>query len=96
MPLEFELDTGRRIEGTFYATRAFALKLTSGVGAMFGGMILASMGQAALGQLAMLVGIVMFAVMVVFQLVTLPVEFDASNRALAAIDDHDATEFLVG
>jgi len=33
------------------------------------------------GALMMKVGVVMFAMMVLFQLVTLPVEFDASNRA---------------
>ena len=54
--------------------------------AIFGGFILMSLGQAGLGQLAMLVGIALFAVLVLFQLVTLPVEFDASRRALAAID----------
>ena len=64
------------------------LSLTSNLAmpALIGGMVLASMGQAALGQLAMAVGIVLFALMVVFQLVTLPVEFDASNRALKAIE----------
>ena len=33
------------------------------------------------------VGIVLFSLSTIFQLVTLPVEFDASARALAAIDD---------
>jgi Zn-dependent membrane protease YugP len=32
------------------------------------------------------VGLVLFAVIVLFQLVTLPVEFDASKRALAALE----------
>ncbi len=50
------------------------------------GFLLASFGQAALGQLALLAGIAMFAILVVFQVVTLPVEFDASARALAAIE----------
>lgn len=54
--------------------------------AIFGGFILMSLGQAGLGQLAMLLGIALFAVLVLFQLVTLPVEIDASRRALAAID----------
>lgn len=39
----------------------------------------------ALGQIVTLAGIGLFAVVVLFQLVTLPVELDASRRALAAI-----------
>ena len=54
--------------------------------AIFGGFILMSFGQALLGQAAMVIGTLLFAVMVVFQLVTLPVEFDASRRALTAIE----------
>ena len=34
------------------------------------------------------VGLVMFAASVIFQLVTLPVEFDASNRAVAYLNEH--------
>jgi Zn-dependent membrane protease YugP len=40
----------------------------------------------ALGQLVVLAGIGLFGMVVLFQLVTLPVEFDASRRALDAID----------
>lgn len=43
---------------------------------------------AGLGQTLVLAGVAMFALMVVFQLVTLPVELDASRRALAAIEQH--------
>lgn len=50
------------------------------------GLVMMSM-QSALGQPVLLAGIVLFSVMVLFQLVTLPVEFDASSRALAAIRD---------
>ena len=39
----------------------------------------------ALGPQLMLVGVVMFAAVVLFQLVTLPTEFDASNRAKAVL-----------
>jgi Zn-dependent membrane protease YugP len=39
-----------------------------------------------LGQLVMTVGLGLFAMVVLFQIVTLPVEFDASRRALAAIE----------
>lgn len=38
-----------------------------------------------LGQLMTVAGLALFALVVLFQLVTLPVEFDASRRALAAI-----------
>ncbi len=54
--------------------------------AIFGGFVLMSFGQALLGQFAMILGTALFAVMVLFQLVTLPVEFDASRRALTAIE----------
>ena len=47
---------------------------------------LLSAGGSAFGRMVLLAGIAMFAVMVVFQLITLPVELDASRRALAAIE----------
>jgi Zn-dependent membrane protease YugP len=40
----------------------------------------------AIGHTASLVGVLLFATTTVFTLVTLPVEFDASKRALAALD----------
>jgi len=40
----------------------------------------------ALGQTASLIGVALFATTTVFTLVTLPVEFDASRRALVALD----------
>jgi len=48
------------------------------------GAILAG-SQSALGPQLMLLGVVLFAAVVVFQLVTLPTEFDASNRAKAVL-----------
>ena len=48
-----------------------------------GGFILGA--SSALGSTLLLAGIGLFAAVVLFQLVTLPVEFDASNRALAAL-----------
>ncbi len=39
-----------------------------------------------LGSLVLLIGIALFGAVVLFHLVTLPVEFDASNRALKLID----------
>lgn len=49
------------------------------------GFMLSSLGMA-FGHTLVLFGLVMFALLVVFQLVTLPVEFDASRRALVAIE----------
>jgi Zn-dependent membrane protease YugP len=55
----------------------------------FIGLMLAGVQPAAeglgLGQLLMLLGIVLFGAVVLFQLVTLPVEFDASRRAKAVL-----------
>jgi Zn-dependent membrane protease YugP len=48
--------------------------------------LMLSAGGSALGSMVLWLGIAMFSVMVVFQLVTLPVEFDASRRALLAIE----------
>lgn len=53
--------------------------------AIFFGFMLAA-GGSAFGTTVLYVGIASFAVMVLFQLVTLPVEFDASARALKAIE----------
>lgn len=50
------------------------------------GMLLSATGAAGIGVLAMQLGAILFAGLVVFQLVTLPVEFDASARALRAIE----------
>lgn len=49
-----------------------------------GGLLLGA--SSALGATLLLVGIGLFAAVVLFQLVTLPVEFDASNRALASLE----------
>lgn len=63
------------------------LTLTSNLAmpAILIGFLLMSAGQA-LGQPVLYLGLALFSVMVLFQLVTLPVEFDASRRALAAIE----------
>jgi len=52
---------------------------------IIGGFLLSSFVGTGVGQLVTLAGLGLFAVVVLFQLVTLPVEFDASRRALAAI-----------
>jgi Zn-dependent membrane protease YugP len=50
------------------------------------GFVLSSLALGGLGSIVMLAGLLMFAVTVIFQLVTLPVEFDASRRALQALE----------
>jgi Zn-dependent membrane protease YugP len=50
---------------------------------LMGGLILAAYGTTTL----LLVGVVLFAATTLFSLITLPVEFDASRRALAWLDD---------
>jgi hypothetical protein len=44
-----------------------------------------------MGIMLLNIGIIAFGLAVLFQLVTLPVEFDASNRALAALGDYGIT-----
>lgn len=51
------------------------------------GFLLAGAGALGLGMLAIKAGAILFTGVVAFQLVTLPVEFDASRRALAALVD---------
>jgi len=48
---------------------------------MFGGLILMMMSHGAAGQGIVLVGAIMFSAVLLFQIVTLPVEFDATRRA---------------
>jgi Zn-dependent membrane protease YugP len=56
--------------------------------AMFGGLILLSMGNAGLGQGIVLLGALLFSAVLLFQIVTLPVEFDASARAKRLAFEH--------
>jgi len=59
---------------------------------IMGGLILMYMGSG-LGSLLFLAGIGLFAMTTIFTFVTLPVEFDASNRALAWLESsHMVTE----
>lgn len=58
---------------------------------LMAGMVLAGMGTA-FGPMVLLVGIVMFAMTTLFSLVTLPVEFDASRRALGWLRDSGITD----
>ena len=52
-----------------------------GIFLMVGMVMMINQGLAALGSWAMLIGIVLFGATVLFQLINLPVEFDASSRA---------------
>ena len=52
------------------------------------GIILTAMGMA-LGSWVFLIGIGLFAMTTVFAFITLPVEYDASNRALAWLDNNN-------
>ena len=50
---------------------------------IFGGIALMAMANVGLGQTVLLVGLILFGMGTLFSFITLPVEFDASNRALA-------------
>ncbi len=52
---------------------------------LIGGFMLSSLSGGSMGHLLVLGGLMLFAMVVLFQLVTLPVEFDASRRALATL-----------
>ena len=56
---------------------------------LLGGIALASFGG---GLLLLQIAVAMFAVMTLFSFITLPVEFDASNRALAWIEDKNMAQ----
>lgn len=56
---------------------------------IFGGLILMSMVSVGVGQTVLLLGIIMFGLGTLFSFITLPVEYDASNRALAWLKDHN-------
>ncbi len=51
---------------------------------IFGGLML--MATTAMGSTVLLIGIIMFAMGTLFSFITLPVEYDASNRALAWLE----------
>jgi hypothetical protein len=58
-------------------------KIGSSIGyfAMLGGLFLMFMANTQLGQMVVLFGAALFSAVLLFQVVTLPVEFDASKRA---------------
>lgn len=55
--------------------------------AIFGGLILMGMVSVGIGQTVLLIGIIMYAMGTLFSFVTLPVEYDASKRALVWLED---------
>ncbi len=52
---------------------------------IMGGLVLSA--TSAIGRTLLLAGIVMYAIMALFSIITLPVEYDASNRALAWLEN---------
>ena len=68
--------------------------------AIFGGLILMTMVSVGIGQTVLLVGIILYGMGTLFSFITLPVEYDASNRALVWLEtgdmlnpkEHDAAE----
>ncbi len=65
---------------------------------IMGGFLLSALSTnlGALGQTVLLIGVALFSVVVLFQIVTLPVEFDASKRALVAVEEHGLIAGEVG
>ena len=66
-----------------------AVNMTAGVSwpLMMIGLVLIGMGNASTGNLLFNIAVIMFAVVVLFHTVTLPVELDASKRALAQLSE---------
>ncbi|MUP44617.1 zinc metallopeptidase [Gramella sp. BOM4] len=68
--------------------------------AIFGGLILMTMVGVGVGQTVLLLGIIMYGMGTLFSFITLPVEYDASKRALVWLEnenmltrsEHDAAE----
>ena len=60
---------------------------------LIGTLLISFSYDATLGLYAMLAGIILFSVSTLFQLITLPVEFNASARAMKALKEH---KILVG
>ncbi|MCM4155416.1 zinc metallopeptidase [Gramella sp. AN32] len=68
--------------------------------AIFGGLILMTMVGAGVGKTVLLIGIIMYGLGTLFSFITLPVEYDASKRALVWLEtenmltraEHDAAE----
>jgi Zn-dependent membrane protease YugP len=50
--------------------------------------LLLSAGEGSMGMMMVDIGILLFTAVVIFQIITLPVEFDASARALELLEEH--------
>jgi len=75
-----------KLRGALVPVTNFASRISWLV--IFGGLIISLFGELfELGYLIILVGIGLFSLTAVFQLVTLPCEFNASKRALRALSD---------
>ncbi len=57
--------------------------------AIFGGLILMTMVGVGVGQTVLLLGIIMYAAGTLFSFITLPVEYDASKRALVWLENEN-------
>ncbi|WP_062056782.1 zinc metallopeptidase [Aquimarina longa] len=55
---------------------------------IMGGLVLSASGMV-FGRMVFLVGIILFAITTLFAFITLPVEYDASNRALAWLENNN-------
>ena len=58
---------------------------------LLAGIVLMSLNMLGVGRWVLLVGIVFFALTTLFSVITLPVEYNASERAVAWLDDHAIT-----
>lgn len=57
--------------------------------AIFGGLILMTMVSVGVGQTVLLIGIIMYGMGTLFSFITLPVEYDASKRALVWLENEN-------
>ncbi len=59
---------------------------------LMGGVLLMMIGQYSFGRWAVIVGIIAFSAVLIFQLINLPVEFDASNRAKRILTEYQIVD----
>lgn len=58
---------------------------------LFAGIMLLSFSKSSMGEYVLLAGIILFSLTTIFAFITLPVEYDASNRALAWLNQTGIT-----
>ena len=66
------------------------------IGFLFSGVLIDSVAGATVGDIILTIGIVMYSLVTLFTLITLPVEFNASRRAIRALGDYMDDEELRG